>query len=211
MKLTPARKEALADALEYGKVFRRPKGGPYVAAAHDAQVLATLAADGLLHTINQEGGNQPYYVLSSQGRDAALQLTDSRASASRQHYIDTGQWLTYGDRPEFAQPKEADVLLDLTIQLTAAELDQFIGDLGILRGQLAEVAETVARQLEEQRPGLPVPTAPQAVVRTEHGVWTLADPSSSLRWFVATNSGTYNWHETPTERILEIIHPGREG
>ena len=100
--------------------------------------------------------------------------------------------------------------MQFNLNLTREELETHLNDLR--QGLGGSVANAIADEMERQMPGLPVPTARQAIVRTRSGVWIHADTkdSSGLPWMVAKNDSSYDWEKEPTEKIVEIIHPGQE-
>lgn len=122
--VTPRQREALADALTKpngnggtgGHIwphYPHSKGDSH---HYSARLLTMLENLGLIEwerptTVGLYGGG---YGLTEAGRAAILAERDTESSASRQHHIDTGRWLTYGDRPEYAVPAR-----ELPLQLLA--------------------------------------------------------------------------------------------
>lgn len=99
-----------------------------------------------------------------------------------------------------------------TIELPDDEVDAFIDD---LRDGLGGVQATnIAAQLDEQAPGLPVPTKARAVVRTPTGIAILADAKATLLpWMTANYDGNispYEWTQAPG-KVLEVLYAGAEG
>ena len=101
--ITPARREALIDALLFGGIWaihkadRRPSGDRH----HSPVTINRLRAAGLVewhYTTGQYYSGE--YRLTERGKAVARSLDDTESSASRQHFIDTGAYLTYGDREE---------------------------------------------------------------------------------------------------------------
>jgi hypothetical protein len=101
-KFTDAEKRILSDALTTGTVYaadRRIRQG-----RHSRHILQRLWAQNYLNHVPGSMGRFPtmsHYVLTDEGRTAALQLPDREGSASRQHFIDTGRYLPYSAREEF--------------------------------------------------------------------------------------------------------------
>lgn len=105
--ITPARREALIDALLFGGIWaihkadRRPSGDRH----HSPVTINRLRAAGLVewhYTTGQYYSGE--YRLTERGKAVARSLDDTESSASRQHFIDTGAYLTYGAREELNPP-----------------------------------------------------------------------------------------------------------
>jgi hypothetical protein len=105
--ITPAQQKALATALTEGRVWYHSNYGDRSLRVHGVRrgVRQGLVAMGLLKDVERwrrgDGAVWPHLILTDEGRAVALTLTDRESSASRQHYIETGRYLKYGDRPEF--------------------------------------------------------------------------------------------------------------
>lgn len=106
--ITPAKREALTDALVHGSIWKRSRStvGNWGSRYHAPVTIKKLVDAGL---IEYRMSTSPIYAggyeLTAQGRVTALRLPDEESSASRQHFIDTGKYLTYGDREEFNPAK----------------------------------------------------------------------------------------------------------
>lgn len=106
--LTEIRSAALIDALVHGSIWKRSRStvGNWGSRYHAPVTIKKLVDAGL---IEYRMSTSPIYAggyeLTAQGRVTALRLPDEESSASRQHFIDTGKYLTYGDREEFNPPK----------------------------------------------------------------------------------------------------------
>lgn len=101
--------------------------------------------------------------------------------------------------------------MQFNLNVTNEELDEFIRDLR--EGLGGDLANRIATDLDDQRPGLPMPTNRQAVVRTADGsIWVLADQigGPALAWFVARPNGNYDWRTAPDGKIVEVLYPGIE-
>jgi hypothetical protein len=99
-----------------------------------------------------------------------------------------------------------------TIEIPDDEVDVFVNDLR--DGLSGRRANGIADQLEDQAPGLPVPTKALSVVRTKDGIAILADPKAfHLPWLTAnylSNPTPYEWSQKPG-KVLEVIYEGDEG
>lgn len=124
--VTPRQREALADALTKpngnggtgGHIWRSYPHSTGDAHHYSARLLNKLIDLGLIAweygpVGSCYGGG---YGLTATGRALILAEADAESSASRQHHIDTGRYLTYGDRPEHAGPGTAH---ELPLQLLA--------------------------------------------------------------------------------------------
>jgi hypothetical protein len=104
--VTSAQREALVDALPYGTIWKADRrlsnwGFRY----HGLVTLKRLEEAGLIHYARQSedplsGANG--WQLTDAGRSVALGLPDKESSASRQHFIDTGRYLSYRHREELS-------------------------------------------------------------------------------------------------------------
>lgn len=95
-----------------------------------------------------------------------------------------------------------------TIEILDENVAGFIRDLREGKASSAYVAD----QIDDQLPGLPVPTKGRAVVRTPEGIAINADPvhGPRLGWMIATTNNTYDWRAEPG-KVLEVIYEGDEG
>jgi hypothetical protein len=114
MDITPAKRNALVDALLFGDIWTIQRGDYRWKAGdryHHRVTINRLVTAGLLEynsRFNESGGVYAGgYVLTDKGRAVARSLDDTESSASRQHYIDTGAYLTYADREELNPPQFA--------------------------------------------------------------------------------------------------------
>jgi hypothetical protein len=100
VRLTARQAAALADSLQHGHIWPT---APCVSGSkhYSPRLLNKLAQLGLIEWQRGGPGYLGGYALTATGRAAVLAVRDTEAPASRQHYIDTGSYLTYGDRPEF--------------------------------------------------------------------------------------------------------------
>lgn len=106
MDITPAKRDALIDALLLGPIWPAERGHSSGYRHHHRVTINRLQSTGLIHW---QSSTSPFYtggyVLTDKGRAVARSLDDTESSASRQHYIDTGKYLTYGDREELNPPQ----------------------------------------------------------------------------------------------------------
>lgn len=105
LKLTPAKDKALSLALTDGHVYQASRNH-YERNQASRIVIERLVEAGYLEWVPLRQGmwHWPHAKLTEAGITYALTLPDRESSASRQHQVDTGKWLKYGDRPEW-QPK----------------------------------------------------------------------------------------------------------
>jgi hypothetical protein len=110
MNITPAKRDALIDALLLGDIWPirrgtdwRPPGDRH----HHNITINRLREAGLIRWRSGElgSGYAGGYTLTEKGQAVARSLDDTESSASRQHFIDTGAYLTYGDREELNPAK----------------------------------------------------------------------------------------------------------
>lgn len=113
--ITPAQARALSTALLTGHVFiaSGPDGRVDPQREGQQRTLEIMAnGPGWLEWVPPQLNptlTPGYYVLTESGRAIALTLPDRESSASRQHYVDTGRYLRYGDRPDFQRPQAHEV------------------------------------------------------------------------------------------------------
>lgn len=101
VRLTARQAAALADSLQHGHIW--PTAPCATGSKHySPRLLNKLDQLGLIEWQHGAPGYGGGYALTATGRAAVLAVRDTEASASRQHYIETGQYLSYGDRPEFS-------------------------------------------------------------------------------------------------------------
>jgi hypothetical protein len=99
--ITIAQEKALATALTDGYVsFTSTARGRRVHGGVNKVTRQRLVIMGLLTMNPPRGGVWPSLSLTDEGRAVALTLADRESSASRQHWIETGRYLRYSDRPE---------------------------------------------------------------------------------------------------------------
>jgi len=106
MEITPARQAALVDSLLYGDIWARTGNGSWGPRFHSRTIINRLVDAGLL-TWNPATVGSGYaggWILTERGRSVTRFLDDKESSASRQHYVDTGEYLAYGDREELNAP-----------------------------------------------------------------------------------------------------------
>jgi hypothetical protein len=111
MNITPAKRDALVDALLFGDIWAIQRGDSRWRAGdrhHHLVTLNRLVAAGLIKYRSRynetNGGYAGGYILTDEGRKVARSLDDTESSASRQHFIDTGKYLPYGVREELNPP-----------------------------------------------------------------------------------------------------------
>jgi hypothetical protein len=104
-KLTPAQQRTMEILLNTGKVHlaHNPDGRVNPRSECMRKTADQLEALGYITwhagvALSYLG----YYVLTEEGKAFGLTLSDKQSSASRQHHIDTGRYLKYGDREEYA-------------------------------------------------------------------------------------------------------------
>lgn len=109
--ITPAKRDALIDALLFGDIWSIERGSSRWRAGdryHHIITLNRLVAAGLLQyrsAYNQSGGVYAGgYQLTDKGRAVARSLDDKESSASRQNFIDSGKYLPYSAREELNPP-----------------------------------------------------------------------------------------------------------
>jgi hypothetical protein len=104
--MTPGKKAALVDALLFGDVWVRTKNEGQGSRFHARAIVNKLVAAGLFRY--QRSASAHYaggWTLTTRGREMALSFEDTESSASRQHFIDTGDYLKYGDREGLNPPE----------------------------------------------------------------------------------------------------------
>lgn len=108
-KLTPAQYRTMETLLNTDKVFLADNFNGRVdpwseclrATADQLKELGYIewvSAPSMYSSRSRYG----WYTLTETGKAFGLTLSDRQSSASRQHRIETGRYLKYGDRPEFA-------------------------------------------------------------------------------------------------------------
>lgn len=108
-RLTPAQYRTMETLLNTGKVYLADNFNGRVDPRSEtlrstADQLKDLGYIEWVAFRNRTMMRLGYYTLTEAGMARGLTLSDSESSASRQHRIETGRYLKYADRPEFAPP-----------------------------------------------------------------------------------------------------------